>query len=177
MIERVGTNASTIVRDGHMRRTLRPYIADDFQDTLALSCRGYRFCAVDKEIEDNLLQLNRVALHKHRSGRQTVYDRNVPSAEIAACEFQGAQQTPIEIDELQSARLVLEQAAQMTDDLACARIVLDDVGNRLLQLVHVDRRTPNHALGRLGIAHNGHERLLELVGQGTRELAKYVDRK
>ena len=113
-----------------------------------------------------------VGAHARGARRQLGVERDAPLDRLGLENVQRLRNCLIEIELPQLDRVPLQQAAQVADDLARALIVAADVGENLLQQIQVGRVLREQDLGRLGIAQDRSQRLIELMrdrsGEGAR---------
>ena len=81
----------------------------------------------------------------------------------------------VEIERLELRFALLQQRAQPADDFAGALVVVHDVVENLADLGQIERLLRQEALGRLGVAQDRRQRLVQLVGQRAGELAEHCD--
>ena len=99
----------------------------------------------------------------------------MPGEDVAPGEIEHVARDLVEIEQLPVRFSALEHRAQAPDDLAGAPVRARDVFEDLVDLMQVDGLPSEHAAGGLGVAQNRGQRLAQLVGQRTGELAEDRD--
>ena len=101
-----------------------------------------------------------------------IHDHAV-AREIAAGEFQHLDHDFIDIERLLLDLAFLQEQPQPPDDFARALVLGHDVGENLPHLRKIGRVLREIMLGRLRIAEDGGERLVQLVRQRAGQLAEH----
>src|SRR5262245_51459460 len=107
------------------RRTAVQFGAADHGTTVRNG--GHRIHAVDDEVEDDLLQLDRIALDAERAGRGLEVQRDVAGGRLYGKEFERLAHDLVEIDVLGLERRSRQISAQTADDFPRALVVALDV--------------------------------------------------
>ena len=101
---------------------------------IAPAALGYRFHSVEQKIQDDLLQLHMVAMHDGRLRIDIERDGDVADDCITAHELYHTAKL-VEIEQNILELILLEQVAQVLDNLSSALDVLDDVNQDVAELV------------------------------------------
>ena len=135
----------------------------------------YRVASVQQQVQQHLLELYAVAKNFGQLLRHRRVERHLMAGEAAAHEALHFFQERAHRHGLLDGVLLFQQRAKPADELTRALIFRDDVGEDLAYFGEIDVIARKRMLGRLRIAQNGSERLVQLMRHPARQLANYGD--
>src|ERR1043166_573223 len=130
---------------------------------------------VHHQIEHPLLELDPVALDLGQRRGELRHDLDRTRDEVAVDDAEDLVDQLVGVEGLELRFAALEEGAQAPDDLARPLVGGDDVAQDLHQDLGVGRFVADEVLGRLGVAEDRGERLVQLVGDAPGELAEHRD--
>ena len=133
----------------------------------------HRIAAVHHEVEQHLLQLVAVAADRRQRIGQLGGDRHVAVQQVAAHQAQRFLDHVVDVQRwcCDCSLRSIERSRWITASRTV--VALHDVGQDLGKLVDARRALRQKALRRLRIAQDGRQRLVQLVGQRSGQLAQH----
>src|SRR5712675_1749345 len=92
----------------------------------SLAGLAHRFEGVHDQVENNLLQLNAVAVNDWQVFGKVRLEHDAVPQHFAACQLDDLEDRFVDVQPLTSWRHLLDQLSYPTDDIAGANAVLDD---------------------------------------------------
>ena len=171
-VELIGGAPRPAVADDELRAAVVSMDRGDGQLALRTRRVAHRVAGVGQQVEHQLLQLHAVAVDLRQVGRQAGAHVDIARHELAVQELQHVVHDMVQLggDELLVG--LFHQQAQMVDQLPGPLVGLDDLRQDGADLRDVGRVVRQKALRRLGIAQDGGQRLVQLVGERARELGE-----
>ncbi len=168
----LGPNTRAAVGDGHDHARALPAAAAHSELSLRLG-PGHGVAAVDEEIQQHLLQLDPIARHGGKLRREVNAYADLTVDEVATHEREYLLDHLVHVDRLVLRFFLPQHGAQPRDDRAGPLVARDDVGEDLRDLIELRRVAGKKPLGRLCIAENRRQRLVQLVRKRAGQLAQH----
>ena len=127
--------------------------------------RAHRFDRVQYQVQDDLLQLNTIALNGKQPVRKSGLDRDTIPDDCASRQHNHLIDRLIEIETLLSRRRFLDVITDAVDDVSGSIGIAHDAGERLPDLAQVRRLLVQKIQGRTGVVARAGDRLRDFVRQ------------
>ena len=134
---------------------------------------AHRVAGVEQQVDEHLLQLDAVGRDARRRSRQLGTQGDALALELAVQQGQRFGHDLVQVDALERPLGRADHDTQAADDLAGALVLADDVAQDLAELLVAGLALGEEALRRLGVAENGGQRLVQLMGERAGQFAQH----